>query len=88
MDISNGKVLYQELVLVRTYTVVHVKIHFKIPKEVIHVQASFNNTIVTVTDLRGRVISWSSADYFLNSEVSYKLGSTLINLIIGKIFIN
>ncbi|XLT50295.1 hypothetical protein HN873_042899 [Arachis hypogaea] len=25
----------------------------KIPKGVIHVQASFNNTIVTVTDVRG-----------------------------------
>ncbi|GMI98403.1 ribosomal protein S11 [Hibiscus trionum] len=33
----------------------------RIPKRVIHVQASFNNTIVTVTDVRGRVISWSSA---------------------------
>nr|YP_009486923.1 ribosomal protein S11 [Tylosema fassoglense]YP_010528505.1 ribosomal protein S11 [Tylosema esculentum]AWB13146.1 ribosomal protein S11 [Tylosema fassoglense]UJY53533.1 ribosomal protein S11 [Tylosema esculentum]UXW65319.1 ribosomal protein S11 [Tylosema esculentum] len=33
----------------------------KIPKGIIHVQASFNNTIVTVTDVRGRVISWSSA---------------------------
>ncbi|KAL2537536.1 30S ribosomal protein S11 [Forsythia ovata] len=28
---------------------------------VIHVQASFNNTIVTVTDVWGRVVSWSSA---------------------------
>src|SRR5690606_24418643 len=33
----------------------------RIPKGVIHVQASFNNTIVTVTDVRGRLISWSSA---------------------------
>nr|WAJ48743.1 ribosomal protein S11 [Asterolasia drummondii] len=33
----------------------------RVPKGVIHVQASFNNTIVTVTDVRGRVISWSSA---------------------------
>ncbi|PPD92022.1 hypothetical protein GOBAR_DD11054 [Gossypium barbadense] len=33
----------------------------RIPKGVIPVQASFNNTIVTVTDVRGRVISWSSA---------------------------
>nr|YP_010389280.1 ribosomal protein S11 [Arytera litoralis]UPQ44601.1 ribosomal protein S11 [Arytera litoralis] len=33
----------------------------RISKGVIHVQASFNNTIVTVTDVRGRVISWSSA---------------------------
>jgi small subunit ribosomal protein S11 len=33
----------------------------KIPKGIIYVQASFNNTIVTVTDVRGQVISWSSA---------------------------
>jgi len=33
----------------------------RIPKGVIHVQASFNNTIVTVTDVRGRVVSWASA---------------------------
>uniref|UniRef100_UPI0030FDF92C ribosomal protein S11 n=1 Tax=Schnabelia oligophylla TaxID=167919 RepID=UPI0030FDF92C len=33
----------------------------RIPNGVIHVQASFNNTIVTVTDVRGRVVSWSSA---------------------------
>jgi len=31
------------------------------PKGVIHVQASFNNTIVTVTDVRGQTMSWSSA---------------------------
>nr|UDP57052.1 ribosomal protein S11 [Paratrophis pendulina] len=33
----------------------------RIQRGVIHVQASFNNTIVTVTDVRGQVISWSSA---------------------------
>ncbi|XP_052113583.1 30S ribosomal protein S11, chloroplastic-like [Arachis duranensis] len=33
----------------------------KIPKGVIHVQANFNNTMVIVTDVRGQVISWSSA---------------------------
>nr|UEX91672.1 ribosomal protein S11 [Silene flos-cuculi] len=33
----------------------------KIPKGIIHVQAGFNNTIVTVTDVRGRVVSWASA---------------------------
>lgn len=32
----------------------------RIPKIVIHVQASFHNTIVTVTDIRGRPISCSS----------------------------
>ncbi|NLI16770.1 MAG: 30S ribosomal protein S11 [candidate division Zixibacteria bacterium] len=28
---------------------------------VVHVQASFNNTIITITDSRGNVVSWSSA---------------------------
>ena len=26
-----------------------------------HIQASFNNTIITITDLEGHVIAWSSA---------------------------
>ena len=33
----------------------------QLPKGVVHIQSSFNNTIVTVTNLRGRVIAWSSA---------------------------
>nr|YP_009422253.1 ribosomal protein S11 [Siphocampylus krauseanus]AQS80594.1 ribosomal protein S11 [Siphocampylus krauseanus] len=33
----------------------------RIPKGIIHVQAGFNNTIVTVTDVRGQVVSSSSA---------------------------
>nr|YP_010334423.1 ribosomal protein S11 [Bignonia magnifica]YP_010334465.1 ribosomal protein S11 [Bignonia magnifica]UNH90379.1 ribosomal protein S11 [Bignonia magnifica]UNH90380.1 ribosomal protein S11 [Bignonia magnifica] len=37
------------------------KIVDKIGKGVVHIQASFHNIIVTVTDLRGRVVSWSSA---------------------------
>jgi small subunit ribosomal protein S11 len=28
---------------------------------VVHIQATFNNTIVTIADLRGNTISWSSA---------------------------
>lgn len=32
-----------------------------IPVGVAHIQASFNNTIVTITDPQGNVISWSSA---------------------------
>ncbi|MDO8784840.1 MAG: 30S ribosomal protein S11, partial [Syntrophales bacterium] len=28
---------------------------------VAHIQSTFNNTIVTITDLSGNVISWSSA---------------------------
>jgi small subunit ribosomal protein S11 len=37
------------------------KIKKKIPKGVVHIQASFNNTIITITNLKGEVISWSSA---------------------------
>nr|YP_010760168.1 ribosomal protein S11 [Cuscuta vandevenderi]WEY30081.1 ribosomal protein S11 [Cuscuta vandevenderi] len=33
----------------------------KIPQGIIHIQASLQNTIVTVTDVRGRVVCWSSA---------------------------
>nr|YP_009105940.1 ribosomal protein S11 [Gloeotilopsis sterilis]YP_009106272.1 ribosomal protein S11 [Interfilum terricola]AIT94796.1 ribosomal protein S11 [Gloeotilopsis sterilis]AIT95128.1 ribosomal protein S11 [Interfilum terricola] len=37
------------------------KIKKKVPKGIVHIQASFNNTIVTITNLKGEVISWSSA---------------------------
>jgi len=32
-----------------------------VPVGVAHVQASFNNTIITFTDLKGNVVSWASA---------------------------
>ena len=32
-----------------------------VPQGHVHIQASFNNTIVTITDLTGAVISWGSA---------------------------
>ena len=32
-----------------------------VPVGVVHIKATFNNTIVTVTDPDGRVISWSSS---------------------------
>nr|YP_009435789.1 ribosomal protein S11 [Monopsis alba]ATG25790.1 ribosomal protein S11 [Monopsis alba] len=35
----------------------------RIPKGFIHVQAGYNNTIVTVTDVQGRVVSSSSAGF-------------------------
>nr|UHJ17297.1 ribosomal protein S11 [Berberis dasystachya]UHJ17337.1 ribosomal protein S11 [Berberis dasystachya] len=37
------------------------KSSLRISKGVINIQASFNNTIVTVTDTQGQVVSWSSA---------------------------
>ena len=33
----------------------------KLPKGIVHIQSTFNNTIVTITNLKGEVISWSSA---------------------------
>lgn len=33
----------------------------KISRGIVHIKASFNNTLVSVTDMRGNVISWSSA---------------------------
>lgn len=32
-----------------------------IPEGIAHIQSTFNNTIITITDLSGNVISWSSA---------------------------
>ncbi|HOK05943.1 MAG TPA: 30S ribosomal protein S11 [Syntrophales bacterium] len=32
-----------------------------IPEGIAHIQSTFNNTIVTITDLSGNVIAWSSA---------------------------
>lgn len=31
-----------------------------VEKGIVHIQASFNNTIVSVTDMQGNVIAWSS----------------------------
>jgi small subunit ribosomal protein S11 len=37
------------------------KVRKNIASGVVHIQSTFNNTIVTVTDVAGNVISWSSA---------------------------
>jgi small subunit ribosomal protein S11 len=37
------------------------KIKKNVPVGVAHVHATFNNTIVTITDPKGNVVSWSSA---------------------------
>ena len=33
----------------------------KVDKGQVHIQSSFNNTLVTITDLQGNTVSWSSA---------------------------
>lgn len=37
------------------------KVKKNISSGIIHVQASFNNTIITITDMQGNTISWSSS---------------------------
>ncbi|MBS1238552.1 MAG: ribosomal protein [Deltaproteobacteria bacterium] len=32
-----------------------------IPEGVVHIQSTFNNTIITITDINGNVVAWSSA---------------------------
>jgi len=32
-----------------------------IPSGIVHIQSTFNNTIVTITDPVGNIVSWSSA---------------------------
>jgi len=47
--------------LPKTKTVVKKKIFKNIAEGRLYIQSSFNNTIVSVTDLKGKVITWSSA---------------------------
>jgi len=37
------------------------RVRRSVPEGVAHVHATFNNTVVTITDPQGQVISWSSA---------------------------
>ena len=37
------------------------KVKKNIPEGIAHIQATFNNTIITITDKQGNAISWSSA---------------------------
>ena len=37
------------------------KVRKKVPVGVVHIQNTFNNTIVTVSDVKGNTLAWSSA---------------------------
>ncbi len=37
------------------------KVKKNVPVGIVHIQATFNNTLVTVTDPKGDVLSWSSS---------------------------
>lgn len=50
-----------------------------IPNGVVHIQSTFNNTIITITDQAGNVISWSSpgAHGFKGSRKSTPFAATI-----------
>lgn len=50
------------------------------PVGIAHIRATFNNTIVTVTDVRGNVVSWSSAGRagFKGSRKSTSFAATVV----------
>lgn len=57
-----------------------------VPVGVAHVQASFNNTIVSITDPMGRVVAWSSAGKvnFSGSRKSSAFAATVAAQDAGK----
>lgn len=57
-----------------------------VPSGIAHVKATFNNTIVTITDLSGKVVSWCSAgrQNFSNSRKSSAFAGTVVAQAAGK----
>lgn len=55
------------------------KIARTVPSGIAHVKATFNNTIVAITDLAGNVVSWSSAGKanFAGSRKSSAFAATI-----------
>jgi small subunit ribosomal protein S11 len=55
------------------------KIARTVPAGIVHVKATFNNTIVAITDLAGNVIAWSSAGKanFIGSRKSSAFAATV-----------
>jgi small subunit ribosomal protein S11 len=51
----------QKTIVKKAMTKTRKKAFRTVPSGVAHVKATFNNTIVTITDLAGNVISWASA---------------------------
>ena len=63
------------------------KISKIVPAGIAHIQATFNNTIVTITDPSGKVLAWSSAGKvgFSGSRKSTAFAAQLIAEDAGKI---
>lgn len=37
------------------------KVKKNVPRGIVHIQATFNNTIVTITDMEGKTLSWATS---------------------------
>ncbi len=63
------------------------KISKIVPAGIAHIQATFNNTIVTITDPSGKVLAWSSAGKvgFSGSRKSTAFAAQLVAEDAGKI---
>lgn len=60
--------------------------HFNVPAGVAHVKATFNNTIIAITDPAGKVVSWASAGKvnFSGSRKSSAFAATVAAQDAGK----
>ena len=58
----------------------------RIPAGVAHIKATFNNTIISITDMRGGVVSWSSAGRagFKGSRKSTAFAATVVGQDAGR----
>lgn len=63
------------------------KVSQNIPSGIAHVKATFNNTIIAITDPAGRVIAWASAGKvnFSGSRKSSAFAATMAAQDVGKI---
>lgn len=63
------------------------KVHKNVPIGIAYVKASFNNTIVTITDLVGHVVTWSSTGKvkFSGSRKSSAFAATVAAQDAGKV---
>lgn len=63
------------------------RMHYNVPSGVAHVKATFNNTIIAITDPSGRVVSWASAGKvnFSGSRKSSAYAATVAAQDAGKV---
>lgn len=75
---------------VKKKTVKKKKIDRDISSGIVHIKATFNNTIISITDKQGRVISWATGGKlgFKGARKSTAYAATLVAKEAGKIAIS